>query len=700
MKRIASVLVVVAAATAHADEGMWPFNLYPVDAVNKAHGTKLTSQLLDKAMHASVRFNNGGSGSVVSKDGLVMTNHHVAEDCISKLGSVPGAPNYMIEGFVAKSLADESKCPDLELNILQNVKDVTKDVEDAAKDQKTDADKNTARKAEMAKLEKACADETKLRCDVVTLYGGGVYNMYTYKKYTDVRLAFAPEFAAAFYGGDPENFTYPREDLDVTFFRVYENDKPAPVSDWFAFSSRGPSDGQTVFVSGHPGSTDRLTVMAKLELLRDVTYPFYLDRLTAEDALLKKYAAQGDKQERAVHRDIFGLENSIKGTKGYEGGLQDKALMAEIKKRQDDLIAKVNAMPDKAEKDRLLEAWPKLEKAYKSYAGYAKAYFVLEGRYGPHGQLFSIAHNLVRMSEELPKKSEDRLREYRDSNLPSVELALFSDAPIDANAEIEKIAFGLDDMRTVLTANDKDVKKALAGKEPHARAEEVVNGTKLADVSVRHALFDAIKAGNGKKALDDAKDPLIEFVRSYDKRARDVRKQYEDEVEATEKTYNGRIAEAMGKVYGTSVYPDATFTLRMSTGVVKGYEENGKKIPWTTRMGDLYAKSKRHSNQAPYELGKHFSDNMSKVDFSVPLNFVSTNDIIGGNSGSPVWNDQGQVVGLIFDGNIQSLPNRFVYSENQARAVSVTSNGILHALDKVYGAKRIVDELAATGTGE
>jgi hypothetical protein len=416
---------------------------------------------------------------------------------------------------------------------------------------------------------------------------------------------------------------------------------------------------------------------------------------------LKAYAKKGDKEERASHAEVFGLENSIKAIKGFLGGLQNKALMDEFKKRQDDLIVKVNAIPDKAERDRLVEAWPKLDKAYNSYKTYAKAHAVTEGRTGPNGMLFGIARNLVRLNDELAKKNEDRLREYTDAKLPSLELQLFSDAPIEPSLEIENMTFGLDNMRMVLTKDDKDVKKALAGKEPRARAEEVVGGTKLADVAVRKAIYEAIKKGEGKKALDDLKDPMIELARSIDGRARSLRKQYEDEVEAAERTYSGRIAEAMNKVYGTSVYPDATFTLRISTGEVRGYTENGHKIAWETPFGELYKKSKRNNDKPPYDLAKHFRDHAGDVDFSVPLDFVSTNDIIGGNSGSPVWNQNGEVVGLIFDGNIQSLPNRYVYDEKTARAVSVASNGILHALRKVYGAQRIVDELTrAPANGE
>jgi hypothetical protein len=646
-----------------------------------------------------VRFNNGGSGSFVSRDGLVMTNHHVAKDCISKLSNESGAVDYMTLGFVASARKDERKCPDLELNVLQKIDDVTAKVEGAAKDAKDDAAKNTARKAEMSRIEKACVDAGSPRCDVVTLYGGGAYHLYSYKKYTDVRLVFAPEFQIAFFGGDPDNFTFPRNDLDAAFFRVYESDAPARLAHFLPFSARGPKDNDVVFVSGHPGSTDRFTVLAKLELLRDVTYPAILERYAVYREILASYKARGDKEERAAHDDFFSVENSLKAIKGFQGGLTDAALMADIKKRQDELIVKVNALPN-PDKDRLVEAWPKLEKAYKSYRNYAKPLLALERNLAPGGDLAGIAKHLVRLADEMPKKSEDRLREYRDSNLASLELQLFSPAPIEPSLEVERIAYGLDNMKLFVGARTPAVKAALAGKDSKARAEEVVKGTQLADVAVRKAVYERIKKGEGKAALDELKDPLVEMVRGYDKAARDLRKIYEDEVESAERTYNGRIAEAMGKVYGTTVYPDATFTLRMSTGVVKGYREGKRNVKWSTGFGDLYTKNKRNPSKPEYALPKRWQDRMGNVDFSVPFNFVSTNDIIGGNSGSPVWNSSGEVVGLIFDGNIQSLPNRFGYSEREARAVSVASNGILHALDRVYGAKHVVDELLPSTPGD
>ena len=688
MRTLAAVAL-LAAVPAFADEGMWPFEMAPVAAVQRDHGVALTKEWLDHAMRSAVRFNNGGSGSFVSKDGLILTNHHVGADCIAKLSTGAGAADYMKEGFVARSSDEERRCPDLELNVLQQVEDVTAKVEAAAAGAQTDADKNAAKKGEMAKLEKACADATGRRCDVVTLYGGGAYHLYQYQKYTDVRLAFAPEFGIAFFGGDPDNFTFPRADLDMALFRAYQDDKPAKVDRFLKFSPAGPQEGQPVFVAGHPGSTDRFTVVAKMELLRDVTYPFVLAQLEEERARLQAYMKKGDAEDRAARDAYFGLENSLKAIRGYLGGLTDPQLMAKAKRRQDQLIAGVEKLPE-PDRARLLEAFPKLAAAYQSYRGYARELNVVERRYGPHGMLVDVAKLLLRSGDELPKKNEERLREFRASNLASLELSLFSEAPIVPSFEVEQIAIGLENMVEVLGAKDKTVKAVLAGKTPRARAEEVVAGTKLGDVAVRKALYQG-----GKKAIDAAKDPLVEMVRAYDAAARKLRKRYEDEVEGAEKAYAGRIAEANAKAFGTSVYPDATFTLRLSTGVVKGYVEDGRKVPWRTQYGDLYAKWKRAGGKDPYALPQRWIDKMPVVDFSVTFNFVSTNDIIGGNSGSPVFDRDLRVVGLIFDGNIQSLANRFVYDETQGRAVSVASNGMLHAMDRVYGAKSLVDELLA-----
>lgn len=686
--------LVIAPAAANADEGMWPYNMAPVDDVKKKHGFEMTPELLDTAMKASLRFNNGGSGSFVSKDGLVMTNHHVGADCIQKLSGAKGATDIMEDGFYAAEQSAEQRCPDLELNQLTEIEDVTAKVNAAAEQKASEAEKNEAKKAEMGRLEKACTDATGLRCDVVTLYAGGAYHLYKYQKYTDVRLVFAPEFDVAFFGGDPDNFTYPRYALDVAFFRVWDGDKPVQTASYLPFSKNGAKEGDLVFVSGHPGSTDRFAPVSKLELLRDTVYPFVLAELKEERDLLKAFMAKGKAQERAARDDYFSVENSIKALTGYLSGLEDPALLAEATARERRLLEKVRGLENAAEKKRLLEAWPKLAAANQTYATFYQQLSVTERGFSPAGSsLAQTARHLLRLSEELQKPSEKRLREYRDSNLKSLEHSLFSEAPVHEELEVEKIAFGLSNVVQVFGANDPLTKKLLQGKTPRQRAEEVVKGTKVADVAFRKALYEG-----GKKATDAAKDPLVELMRDLDPAARKLRQRHEDQVEAVESTYSGRIAEAWAQAFGTSVYPDATFTLRINPGVVKGYTENGQKVPWRTQLGGVYVKNKRADGKEPYELPKRWQEARDEVDFSVPYNFVTTNDIIGGNSGSPVIDTKGRVVGLIFDGNLSQLPNRFLYRSDTQRSVSVHSAGILHALDEVYEASALVKEL--TGEGE
>ena len=684
--RVSTLLIpLLLALPAAAEEGMWPYNMAPKDAVKKDYGFEMTDAWLNNAMLSSVRFNNGGSGSFVSPRGLVMTNHHVGADCIQKLSTGDGATDVMKQGFVASGEGAEKKCPDLELNQLTAIEDVTAKIEAAAATKANDADKETARKAEKAKLEKACADATGERCDVVTLYGGGAYHLYKYKKFTDVRLVFAPEFDAAFFGGDPDNFTYPRYCLDAAFFRVYEGGKPYQSKAHFPFSKEGAKNGDLAFVSGNPGSTDRYSTVAEMMFLRDTVYPWVLDKLKAKRDRLKAYMDKGDAQYKAARDDYFGLENSIKAITGYLAGLKDPALMQKAKTREQTLVAKVNASPQRA---KIAPAWPNLAKAYKTYATFYKEYAVTERFFSPSSSaLSSRARHLLRLAEEKPKPSEKRLREYRDSALKSLELRLFSTAPIDEGHEIENLTFGLETMSEVLTPQNALVKKALAGKTPRARATELVKGTKLKDVAFRKKLYEG-----GKAAVDGARDPMIEFVRTYDKVARFIReKRYEKEVEAVERANQGLIADAYNIAFGKSIYPDATFTLRLNHGVVKGIDH--KNIPWATQLGGLYVKNKRAGNKDPYVLPERWRNKMNAVDFSVPVNFISTNDIIGGNSGSPVFNKEGQIIGLIFDGNLAQLPNRFVYTDKEARSVSVHSQYIVYALDNIFGATKLADEL-------
>ncbi len=674
MRRTLALMLL--AATTLAAEGMWPFNMVPVRQLEKEHGFTPDAAWLAHARLASVRFNNGGSGSFVSGDGLVMTNHHVGSDCIQKLSQ--GKTDYMKEGFYAATRAEEQKCPDLELNVLEGIEDVTDKVKGAMQGP-DDAARNKAGKAEMSRLEKQCHEETKLRCDVVTLYEGGAYHLYRYRKHTDVRLVFAPEFQAAFFGGDQDNFTYPRMNLDAAFFRIYgEDDKPVPTPKHLRFSDTGAQDGQLVFVSGNPGRTGRFNTPAYLRFLRDTAYPWILDRLQAHRAALKAYMDQGEAQYKAARDDFFGTENGIKAITGYLGGLRDAALLAEVERRHEDVKKKVAGHPD------LLQAWPKLAAAYDEYAKFYKELAVTERWLSPGGQLMGIARHLLRYSVEKEKPDAERLREYASAGIDSLKLQLFSEAPVDQGLQIELVAHGLGNLVAVLGAEHEVVKAALGGKTPRARAEEAVKGSKLADVAFRKQLFEG-----GKAAVDAAKDPLIELARSYDGLARELRKRHEDNVESVEKQWAGKIAEAWAAAYGQSVYPDATFTLRLNHGVVKGYAD----VPWRTTFADLYRKYDEAKGKAPYDLPRRWLDARKKLDLQVPYNFVSTNDIIGGNSGSPVFDKELRAVGLIFDGNIEQLPNRFLYRSDKERSVSVHTAGILHALEVVYGAAGLLGEL-------
>ncbi len=696
MQRLTLTTLVLAlsllALPAQAAEGLWPYNMAPKAELKEAHGVELTDAWLERARLASVRFNNGGSGSFVSAKGLVMTNHHVGSDCIQKLSQ--GKTDYMAEGFVAASGAEELRCPDLELNQLRAIEDVTKKVEAAMAAAKTDEAKNKARKGEMSKLEKACADEAKgsasragglVRCDVVTLYAGGAYHLYKYRKYQDIRLAFAPEFQIGFFGGDQDNFGYPRMCLDAAFFRVYEADKPIESKAFLPLSQVGAKDAQLVFVSGHPGRTGRLEPPSQVGLRRDVTYPFLLRHLKALRAVLKAYMDRGPAQFKTARDSFFGVENGIKAITGFYQGLKDPALSKAIEARHTDAKARLEKM---GRKD-LLQAWGELKKAYEAERALYRPRSVTEGRSGPSGKLWTIAKTLLRMGDELPKPNAERLREYRDSGLQSLELRLFSKAPLDPALECERIRFGLEEMKRVLGDGHPAVKAALQGKTPQQRAKEVIEGTKLVDVEVRKALRKG-----GKAAVDAAKDPLIELVRSIDGTARELRAEYEKKVESVERLWGGKLAQGWATAFGTSVYPDATFTLRLNYGDVKGYKEpDGTPVAWATTFADLYKKYDEAKGAMPYALPKRWLEARDKVDLKVPFNFVSTNDIHGGNSGSPVFDKDLKTVGLIFDGNIHSLPNRFLYRAERERAVSVHTHGILHALDVVYGAKALRAEL-------
>jgi Peptidase S46 len=673
--------------TALADEGMWTFNNVPRAEIKKKYGFEVTDEWLNKVRLASVRFNNGGSGSFVSANGLVLTNYHIVEDIVGEV-STP-EKDYAKQGFVAKTRAEEIKAPSLELNQLISIEDVTTRVNDAVKAGATDAEAFAARRAEISAIEAESTKATGLRSDVVTLYQGGQYNLYRYKKYTDVRLVFVPEFQAAFFGGDPDNFNFPRFNIDMALVRVYENDQPVRPENYFKWSTAGAKEGSLVFVTGHPGSTSRLNTVAHLEELGEASIPIIVRLLERQEALLKKYMAMGEEQTRQGQNELNGVQNALKVYRGRLKGLKDPALMSRKKQEEQALRKAIATKPE--EQKKYGDAWDAIAKAHQTYPSYIKERRIFDQLSGFNNTLFGFARTLVRLAAESEKPNAERLPEYTDARRASLELGLYSPAPIHEDFEKLKLADSLGFMVELLGADHALVKQVLNGKSPEARAAEMMAGTKLKDPEYRKEL-----AKGGKAAIDASTDPMIVVAREIDPKARELRKRYESEVTGVERSNYAKIARALFDVQGDKIYPDATFTLRLSYGAVEGYMENGKKVQPFTTLGGLYARSEKFKHQFPYNLPPRWMEKKSAVNLNTPFNFVSTNDIIGGNSGSPTINQNGELVGLIFDGNIQSLVGDYVYDGAVNRAISVDSRGMLEILKKIFGANEIAAELTAS----
>jgi len=673
---------------------MWLFNAPPLKQLKEKYQFEPTSQWLEHLQKASVRFNSGGSGSFVSANGLVITNHHVGADTLQKIGDAQH--NYLRDGFYAKTQADEIKSTDLELNVLMSIEDVTARVNGAVKLGMNSDQASHARNAVIAAIEKESKEKTGLRSDVVTLYQGGAYHLYRYKRYDDVRLVFAPQQQMAFFGGDPDNFEYPRYDLDICIFRVYENGQPAKIDNFLKFNSHGPDDGELIFVSGNPGKTDRQLTLDELADTRDRYLPYVLRMFNRREVLELSYSARSFENARKAREDLFGHQNSRKGNDGILAGLLDPQIWSALRARDQKLRDAIGRDPKLRS---TIAAYDRIKRAQGEIVKNAPLYNYLEqerpsivGYRAPRalsGNLFKYARLLMRAIDERAKPNGERIPAFRDSARESLELEVFSSEPIYEDYEILRLTDSLTDFASQFGVDNPIVQKVLAGKSPHARAVELVTGTKLKDVAVRKELYSKDAA-----ALQAAHDPMIDLARLIDGPAREARKIYDSQEEIKKQAY-AEIAKARFAIEGTGSFPDATFTLRLSYGTVRGYEQDGKQIPAFTDFAGLYQRSTEHDNKPPFDLPQRWIDKKANLNLATKFNFVSDADIIGGNSGSPVVNKANEFVGIIFDGNIQSLVLDCVYTDTRSRAVSVDSAAIIESLRKVYDAQPLVDELVS-----
>ena len=686
-----------AVAAPRADEGMWLFNQPPLERLEKDHGVRLTPAWLLHLQRSSVRFSSGGSGSFVSADGLVLTNHHVGAGAIQKLGDE--RHDYYRDGFAAATRADELRCHDLELNVLVSIEDVTERVQGAVQPGMAPAEAFAARRAAMAAIEKESLTATGLRSDVITLYQGGAYHLYRCKRYTDVRLVFAPEHGIAFFGGDADNFEFPRYNLDVCFFRAYEDGKPARVPNHLTWARQPVAAGDLVFVSGHPGHTDRGNTLVEVLAMRDRRLPHDLRMLNRLEALYGAVCEEGPEERRQAVGSLFGVQNGRKARSGILAALLDPGLVA--RKREDE--ARVRPLVEAGLEGRP-SPYARIEEAQAELDRIALRHRMLEGAEGFNSKFFANARTILRAVAERAKPDGERLREYRDSNRGPLELQLFSEEPLYDGFEIAKLADSLTALAMALGADDPLVRAVLAGKPPRERAAELVAGTALGrrhhpeqaqapQPDRRRELHDG-----GAAAVAASADTMLALARLVDDEARALRKVAEAAGEVKQQAH-AEITRARFAREGRSMYPDATFTLRMAYGTVKGIQAAGPEhCDAITTYAGLFERARSKRDAAPFVLPPRWQAQRKELEadaafMQTPFNFASTADIIGGNSGSPVVNRAGELVGLIFDGNIHSLRLDLVYDDRLARAVSVDAAGIRAALRRVYAAETLVAEI-------
>ncbi|MFO1014847.1 MAG: S46 family peptidase [Caulobacteraceae bacterium] len=686
IKRLSAILawmslVSFAAAPARAEEGMWTFDAFPRSQVAVSYGVVVEQPLLDHLRLASVRLTSGCSGAVVSREGLVATNHHCVVDCVQNV-SAPGR-DFVRDGFLTAGRTDERKCAGMQAEILIGITDITAQVAAAVKD-KTGEDFLLAREAATEAGERAgCGTDSRLRCQTIPFFRGGQYKVYKYRRYDDVRLVFAPEFAVAFFGGDPDNFNFPRHNLDCAFLRLYDNGQPAQTPEHLRWSGAIPADGELMLVSGNPGATERQLTVSQLETLRDLVIPVSQLQRSELRGRLITFAGQSDESRRIATDALFNVENTFKVFFGRQFALNDDLVMAGRRAAEANLRARVAANP--ALQAEIGDPWGDIEEAQKAYAEQYIVYRQLEAAAGFGSELFDYARTIVRGAVERPKPSDQRLPEFSDARLALVEKGLFDEAPVDPPLERMFLEFWLSKTREYLTT-DALASQVLLGREsPEAMAARLVNGSRLANPAYRRALWDG-----GLPAVIASDDPLVQFVLTMDPLARVTRRNWEDKVTGPIERASERIARARFAIYGDTAYPDATFTLRISYGKVAGWTERGSPVAPFTTLGGLFD---RATGADPYALPPRWLDAKGRMDLTTVLNFTTTNDIIGGNSGSPVVNVRGEVVGLAFDGNIHSLGGSYFYDSDLNRTIVVSTASVSEALRKVYGREALLREL-------
>ena len=685
MRILIAVLAAMVSLSALADEGMWTFDNPPRAMTAEKYGVTLDAAWLDRVRLATVRLEGGCTGSFISTDGLVLTNHHCGEECIEQ-NSTPDS-NLVSNGFLAATRDKEPKCQEEAISVLVGTEDVTAKVAAATAGISSDA-LVEARRAELTRLEQACEEASAksktgaLKCERVTLYQGGQYWIYKYKRYEDVRLVFAPERDIAAFGGDPDNFQFPRWCLDMSILRVYENGKPAKTPNRLRFNWAGPNPGDATFVSGHPGNSDRLLTLAQLELQRDTFMPFWLMRFSELRGRTIQYAKTGDEPRRTTEHFLNLIENSIKVRRKQFDALLDPALFEAVGKNEQALRNAVAANPSLAS---TAGAWDEIASAQQVWRDILVEYTFVEGGAAFNSTLFPHARAIVRAAEERTKTNDQRLPEYTEARLPAIVQNLKSSAPIYPDFEVLRLSFGLERMREWLGPDDPLVRKVFGNDSPDALANKLIRQSTLADPAARMALYDG-----GKAAVDASQDPMIRLAAAVDQDARALRKRFEEQVEGPVQRGQEAIAKARFAAYGTSIYPDATFTLRLSYGAMTGWKEKGEDVrPWT-ELGRAF---ERATGEPPFKIPARWLAAKDRLDMTTPANFTTNNDILGGNSGSPVVNAAGEIVGLAFDGNIHSIAGSYWFDDRMNRSVMVHPAYIKVALEQVYGAKALLDEI-------